>query len=402
MSDTKPLRNTEVIRLVAGREVGQRLRAKSFYIATGLLVIIVLGMGIANRFVGDSGPSKLDIAVVGTQSDEVTTALQQAATAADREATVSYYGDADSARTALDDEQVNVAVIPAESQVAFRSDVNDETFAVVQQAWAVIETQQNLGDAGLSQAQITQALTITPLQAVTTDGEDSVSGLAVLTGTLAAILLFISLQTFGNYVLTGVVEEKATAVVEVLLVRASADQLLAGKVLGIGLAALAQFALAVAAGLVSLAIADVDVPSEIWGMVPMTLVWFLLGFAFYSTLFALAGSLVSRQEDAQSAAAPINYALVAAYVLVFLFGYAPESTASTVMSLIPPMTPLLMPMRMAAGAASIVEVVAALVLMLAAIYLVWKLAGRIYEQVLLRRGSRITWKDAGSLARRHT
>ena len=84
----------------------------------------------------------------------------------------------------------------------------------------------------------------------------------------------------------------------------------------------------------------------------MMLVWFLGGFALYATLFALAGSLVSRQEDAQAAAAPIGYGLVAAYMLVFVFGYVPDSTASTVLSMLPPIAPFLMPMRMAAGAAS--------------------------------------------------
>ena len=155
-------------------------------------------------------------------------------------------------------------------------------------------------------------LSVAPLAPVTLDGDDEPSGLGVLTGTLAAILLFVSLQTFGTYVLTGVVEEKSSAVVEMLLVRASADQLLAGKVIGIGVAALTQFAAAVAAGLVSLGVSGVDVPGEIWSAVPMMLVWFLGGFALYSTLFALAGSLVSRQEDAQSAAAPIRYGLMAA------------------------------------------------------------------------------------------
>jgi ABC-2 type transport system permease protein len=71
-----------------------------------------------------------------------------------------------------------------------------------------------------------------------------------------------------------------------------------------------------------------------------------------------------------------------------------------ILSMVPPMAPLLMPMRMAAGAASVVEVVIALSLLLASIMVVWKLAGKIYEQVLLRRGSRIVWRDALSLLRR--
>ena len=221
----------------------------------------------------------------------------------------------------------------------------------------------------------------------------------MLTGTLTAILLFMSLQTFGGYVLVGVVEEKSTAVVELLLARARADQLLAGKVTGIGVAALLQFTLMIIAGLISLVISGTEVPDEIWSALPMTLVWFLGGYAFYSTLFALAGSLVARQEDAQAAAAPILAVLLGAYMLVFILGYAPDSRASTIMSMIPPIAPLLMPMRMAAGAASVAEVVLALVLLAAAIVAVWKIAGKIYEQVLLRRGSRIAWRDALSLLR---
>jgi ABC-2 type transport system permease protein len=85
---------------------------------------------------------------------------------------------------------------------------------------------------------------------------------------------------------------------------------------------------------------------------------------------------------------------------VFIFGYAPESTASTVLSMIPPFAPFLMPMRMAAGAASVVEVVVAIAGMIVATIATWKLASRIYEQVLLRRGSRIGWRKAFALLRR--
>jgi ABC-2 type transport system permease protein len=136
----------------------------------------------------------------------------------------------------------------------------------------------------------------------------------------------------------------------------------------------------------------------VWSAVPLTLVWFLTGYAFYSMLFALAGSLVSRQEDAQAASAPILTALIAAYMLVFVFGYIPDSMPSRIMSVIPPIAPLLMPLRMAAGEAAAYEVAAALVFLLASIWGVWKLTGRIYDQVLLRRGSRISWSDAWSLA----
>lgn len=393
------LGTAEVIGLAAGREVRERLRAKSFYVFTGVLVLAILALGVITRLEGDDDPGAVRVGVTEPVPAGLSAALTATAQAVGREATVTTFPTEAAAREALDGDDLDVAV--AGTRALFPGEVDDETLAVVQQAWSSASVRQALVEQGLSPARAEAALATEPLAAVSLDGDDDgTSGLAVLTGTLAAILLFIALQTFGGYVLTGVVEEKSTAVVEVLLVRARADQMLAGKIVGIGIAAMVQFTCAVTAGVVALAISGTDVPGEIWSAVPMTLVWFLLGYAFYSMLFALAGSLVSRQEEAQAASAPILTVLIGAYMLIFVFGYVPDSTASTVLSLIPPVAPLLMPMRMASGAATPLEVGIALALLLLATYAAWKLAGRIYEQVLLRRGSRISWRTALGLLRR--
>lgn len=392
-------RSVPVVRLAATRELRQRLGAKSFYAFTGVLVVVIIGIGILNRLVGDDDPGAIEIGVSEPVPEDLPARLTVDAGLFDREVEIVPFADAAAARMAVEDGDVDVAIVAADGEMIFAEDVDDAAADIIQRSWSSIEIQRSLVDAGLTTEQVEQALSPTPLEMTTLDGADETSGLAILTGTLAGVLLFGSLQTFGGYVLMGVVEEKSTAVVEVLMVRARPDQMLAGKVIGIGLAALLQFAVAVAAGVVSLSISGIDVPGEIWSALPMTLVWFLGGYALYSTLFALAGSLVSRQEDAQAAAGPITTVLIGAYVLIFIFGYVPDSTASTVLSLLPPIAPLLMPMRMAAGAASVIEVVAALVLLVATTYAMWKLAGRIYEQVLLRRGSRISWREALSTLR---
>ncbi len=390
---------TKVVRLIAGRELRQRLGAKSFYVLTGLLVLVILAIGIVGRLSGSDEPGAIDVGVVGVAAKPFGSALDDVGSQIDRPIDVRTFADLDAARSALDDGDVDVVVEGTRGEVLFDGSVDDQINAVVQQAWATVQTKGTLADAGLSDPQITQALSPEPLTSVVLDGDSDNTGLAILIGSVTAVLLFISLQTFGGYVLSGVIEEKSTAVVEVLLARVRADQLLAGKVIGIGVAALIQFAVALAAGMVSLAISGRDIPSEIWSSVPLTLFWFLGGYAFYSTLFALAGSLVSRQEDAQAASAPIMTAMIGAYIMVFAFGFEPHSTASRVLSLIPPIAPFLMPTRMASGAASGIEVLASVALLLAAIFGAWKLAGRIYGQVLLHRGSRITWRSAFALLR---
>jgi ABC-2 type transport system permease protein len=398
-ADRRSLSTVESIRLVAGRELTERLRARSFYVLTGLLIAIIIALGLVGRFV-DRGPDTIELGVVGDASVDLTAILSPLGESIDREVQVTEYDDAADGRAALEDGDVTLLVVPDDATLLSSDEPAEDQLALVQQAWASVQVQQSLVDAGLSPDQVGEALGSEPLEVRQLDGDDESDGLAILVGSMAAVLLFISLQTFGGYVLTGVVEEKSTAVVEVLLVRVSADQLLAGKVIGIGAAALLQFAAAVAAGLVSLTISGVEVPGAIWTALPTTVVWFLGGYALYSTLFALAGSLVSRQEDAQAASAPIMTALVGAYLLVFIFGIEPESTTSTIMSLLPPIAPLLMPIRMAAGAASALEVVVSLVLLVAATFGAWKLAGRIYQQVLLRRGARIAWRDALSIGRK--
>ena len=388
------------IPLIAARELRERLRAKSFTVLTGVLVLVILAIGVITRIAGGGEDEARSVGVVEPVPDGFDEALVRSGELAERPVEVVGSASADAARRAVEDGDLDAAVLGDERQLVFADGIDNQLRVVVDQAWASAQAHAAIIEAGLTADEAAAILTPQPLEAVSLDDDDAPDAVTVLTGTLAAIMLFIAIQTFGNYVLMGVTEEKSTAVVEVLLARVRSDQLLAGKVIGIGLAAMIQFTAAVAAGLASLQISGQSVPGEVWSALPVTLVWFVGGYAFYSTLFALAGSLVSRQEDAQAAAAPISTVLIGAYLLVFIFGYAPDSTATTVMSLIPPLAPMIMPMRMAAGAAPVWQVVLAIVLLAVAIVAVWKLAGKVYEQVLLRRGQRISWKEVASLARR--
>lgn len=387
-----------MIRLVAGREIRERMRSKSYWILTGLLVVVVLAIGVIGRI---AAASSTDVIAVVAPPAGFAAALDQVGDQLQTDVSVREFSEVHAATTAVRDGDVAAALHGGgRGELWFAEEPDDGLAGIVQQAWALARAGEELGDAGFDDDAIARVLTPEPLEVSSLDGSPEIPPIAYLAGSLTAVLLFISLQTFGNYVLVGVVEEKSTGVVELLLARARADQLLGGKVVGIGVAALVQFVAAVAAGLGAMAISGVDVPSDLWSAVPASLVWFAGGYALYSMLFALAGSLVSRQEDASAAATPILTVLILAYVIVFSFGYAPRSTASVVMSMIPPIAPLLMPMRMAAGAATTLEVAVAIVLLVVTIALSWKVSARVYEQVLLRRGSRIGWRDALVSARR--
>jgi ABC-2 type transport system permease protein len=384
--------------MVAGRELRERLRAKSFYLLTGLLVAGILVGGVIARVARDDGPSTVEVGVVGGPP-ELVRSIEAAGDETGVAIRARSLDDDTAGRRALDDGDLDVVLRADREDLLFDGEVDERTAAVVQLAWSSTSLRDALREAGVDPASVLDRAPLS-VRSVNVAEEDEVDGLAVLTGSVTAVLLFVSLQTFGGYVLMGVVEEKASAVVEVLLVRIRPIDLLAGKVIGIGGAALLQFAAAVAAGVAALLISGADLPADVLRAVPISLVWFLGGYALYSTLFALAGSLVSRQEDAQAANAPAMTLLVLAYMTIFFFGYVPKSGAARVLSVIPFFAPFEMPMRMAAGAASVVEIVAALVLMVAAVAGVAVLASRIYAQVLLQRGTRITWMAALRTLRR--
>src|SRR5690606_33616159 len=115
----RPPGTVEVVRLVARREVVERLRAKSYYIFTGLLVLGVLAIGLVNRLAGDDGPGTIEVGLAQPAPEDLGPAIAAAAATVGREATTTSFDDAASARAAVEDDEVDVAVVAEERQVVF-------------------------------------------------------------------------------------------------------------------------------------------------------------------------------------------------------------------------------------------------------------------------------------------
>jgi hypothetical protein len=195
-------------------------------------------------------------------------------------------------------------------------------------------------------------------------------------------------------VLNGVVEEKASRVVEVLLARIPARSLLAGKIAGIGLLGLGQVAVTALAALVAVTtISGVDLPAVSGGVLAWAVVWFVLGYALYATLFGALGSLASRPEDAQSVAGPISVLLVLVYFVSFAAIGSPDAAWARAISWLPIAAPIAMPARIAMGAASWWEPAIAAALTLAAIGGLVVLGGRIYSAAVLHSGPTLKLRD---------
>ena len=174
------------------------------------------------------------------------------------------------------------------------------------------------------------------------------------TALLGVILIFIVLTQYLTWTLMGVMEEKASRVVEVLLATVRPGQLLAGKVVGIGVVALLQ---AVALVAFALVLAKVVGSNLVHGAAPLvvaaTLVWLVLGYAFYSWVYAAAGSLAERQDQVQSLALPLSAPLIFGYI-VSLIGVSSGSASLLVkvLAYLPPTAPFAMPTLVGFGEAT--------------------------------------------------
>ena len=218
---------------------------------------------------------------------------------------------------------------------------------------------------------------------------------------MASVVILMMITIMGVSVLSaGVVEEKSSRVVEILLTTVRPRTLLLGKILGIGSGMLVIFLIYVVgifgglwisgllegAGAVLTALGTLGV----WGYVPMLLLWIILGYFTFASLTGGLAATVSRQEDLGAVQTPIIFMqLIPMYVAMYLVPYLPDATITKVLSYIPLLSPYLMPMRSAIGEVQMWEQGLAIALTLVTIPLLGALAGKIYERSILHVGERM-------------
>src|SRR5690606_12002724 len=169
---------------------------------------------------------------------------------------------------------------------------------------------------------------------------------------------YIAWSFFGTWVLTGVVEERASGVVEVLLGTIRPSSLLTGKVLGILLLAVFQLLAAGVAMLVALIVTGFELPAAGIEVAVVGVASFVLGLLLYSFAYAAVGATSSRQADSSSAAAPITFALLVPYMIaLFVVPGDPDGPLSVLLSLLPVTAPLVMPSRVALGDPAVWELI---------------------------------------------
>jgi ABC-2 type transport system permease protein len=389
MSEPRGISGASMVRLVAAREVAARVRDKNFIISSVVIVLVLVGvLGLQVAF--SSGSEEIRVGLVGDPA--LRAALEQQGDVLDVDVRVVELDDAAAGRAAVEAGDVDGVLVlddGQEPQLLVEQSAGGSLQAVVQGAVAQLALAEQLRAAGIT------GLDVPEVGVTALDPDADADGQRVVVAIIGVGVLYSLLILFGQFVAQGVVEEKASRVVELLLATMRPWQLLAGKILGLGLLGLAQIVLIAAIGVGGAIAFDlVDIPGELVGTAVSVVVWFVLGYAFYAAIFAVAASLVSRQEDLSTVVMPTTLVLIGAFVVGIQASADPGGALARITSYVPGLSPLVMPVRQAAGDVAAWEIALAVVLMLVAIALIVRLGGRIYAGALLRTGGKLKIREA--------
>lgn len=394
---------------IALREIREHGKSRSFLITTAITFLLVAALVVIPGLIGGD-TSEYTVGVIGEGNDPIAVAAEQLGNAQDEpdaEPSVSIeteaFDDRDQAEAAL--EQVDIdAILIDGTEVVVESvgGFGESTLlSLLQQGAASIELEAVVSEQGQAAADVIEVMTSDPLETTTLTGQqagDATRGAVAYGGLL---LLYMAVLLYGNWMLSGVTEEKSNRVVEVLLSSVKPWQLLGGKIIGIGSLGIAQFAGTILIAVLALNLTDaIELPSITPAMVANLVIWFVIGFLLFAVLYGAAGSLVSRMEDAQNVAFPLSMVAVAGFFVSIAALSDPDGPAAVIGTFIPFTAPFVVPVRAALDAIPAWQYILAVVITLAAIVGLVLVAGRIYAGGLLRFGTRVklreAWRSAGT------
>jgi ABC-2 type transport system permease protein len=402
--DVTEVSRGSLIRTIASREIWVKLHDKGFIASTVFFLLIIVGATVIPIMISQQSHD-YRLAVVGDQATAVVTAatgLHTSASSGDVPKvtlTTSSAADRAAAEALVRGGNADAALVADGTALTLigRDAVPDDLVILVKAAAAQTDVSRVAAEAGLSSDQVRQLVAPTPPKVDLLNAQPDRAVPPILLVMIFGFLFYFAVLTFGISIAQSVVEEKQSRVVELLVAAVPVRWLLAGKVLGNTVLAVAQVTLIVGVGLAGAALAGQSaLISQVAGASVWFLVFFLLGFLMLACLWAVAGSLASRVEDLQS-----TTMLMQATVMVPFFAsifVTEPGRVQEVLSYIPFTAVLLMPARVINGTAASWEpwVAAGIVLATAALFVV--LGARLYEGSVLHTSNRTrlvqAWRSA--------
>jgi ABC-2 type transport system permease protein len=382
--------------IVARREIRERVRGRLFRIGTLAILIAVAAAIVIPTFQGGGGPTTQTVGVVGGLSPQ-TEHVVWVAGKQDQDA-VKFVSERSltEAKENVRSGKVDFAVVDG-SQIllnqpatANSSPADPALVQAVAEYLGVLKAYQAAGLTPTQALRVDQAKSI-PIRTLQPNSKGSTKATSVV----GLVLLFVMLTQYNTWTLIGVMQEKSSRVVEVLLATIRPIQLLAGKVLGIGLVALGQATLIVGFALV---VGTIVGSNLLHGTGPLVLacelLWLLLGYAFYCWVYAAAGSTAERQDQVQTLAFPLSIPILLGYIFsITVASSGNPDLFFKVLAYLPPTAPFCMPVLVALGQVAWWGFVASVLITIAGTIGMATFAARIYRRAVLRTGSRVRVRE---------
>ena len=274
--------------LVAAREIRERGRSRAFLVSL-LLMLLAVAAAIALPALLDTRPGTKDVGLTGATPAGLAATVQAQGDAVDTTIRIHHYDTRAGGEAAVRDGDIDVLVVDAR-QLEWRKRADEQLKAVVTGAIQFVAVRDRAEAAGMDPDELLAIVEPVPVANVELGQVEGRSPDDETAAFLMTMVLFFAISTYGAMVLSGVVEEKSSRTVEVLLARMPARNLLAGKITGIGLLGLAQVASTAIVALVAASLADsLDVPAVRAGVLGWAVVWFVLGYVLYGTVFGTLG-----------------------------------------------------------------------------------------------------------------
>ena len=408
---------------VIRREYLERIRTKAFWISTLVVPFFLGAMMILPAYLAARGGGEFKIAVVdltGRFFEPVSQELDRLLSGDDEKLSVTLIeqepgSDIEATRERLKEE---VRAKTFDGLLVLPKDLPDEgtpeyvapnvsafkLINMIERSVNNVTVADRLTDAGLDPDEVrnlTRRPGLSTLKLGKGGEETSDKGQSFMLAYVFMMIIYMTVLMYGIYVMRGVLEEKSSHVVEVIISTVKPFELMLGKVLGIGAVGLTQFiiwaallAAISAPGVVAAAgFGGMELPAIPAQLLFFFVVYFVLGFLLYGTLYAGIGAAFDTEQEAQNFQAAITIFLIIPMVLIMQILNQPDGTLAVVLSLIPFFTPMLMFLRMTLTEVPAIQLVASVVLMVGAILAATWVVGKIYRVGILMHGSKPKLKD---------
>lgn len=386
--------------LVAKREILERVRGRIFRVGTLLILLGVAAAIVIPKIHSSSTTPPQQVGVVGQVTPGITEVVKYSGRQAGTPVQIVPQQTVADAEAALRSGALDVAVIDGDRIVvngSLSGNSESTTSSLVQVLAPDLGVLHAYQAAGLTPDQIAQVGQAKPVPVQNLQA-GSTRGVIKGTSVIGVILIFLMLTQYNTWILIGVMQEKSSRVVEVLLATVRPLQLLGGKVLGIGLVALGQAALIVIEAFVLSRAVGSDLLHGTGPLLILSdLVWLVLGYAFYSWVYAAAGSTAERQDQVQTLALPLSLPIIIAYVYsITVASSGNPSLLFKVLAYLPPTAPFAMPVLVGLSLVTWWQFIASVVITLVGTgFVAWFAAG-IYRRAVLRSGQRVSLRDLRS------